>query len=232
MASLTETGTAAVGAVGAGGGGDRSASSARNASNTSNSSNSTATHPIIGTGRYATIEEVLNAHHLAAARGHLEDFFGCFHVQGNYLGTDVSENWKVEEFIDFCRPYFGRPKGAWTFTPIPGTRKFILFPDEATASFATFDEQMMSADFKVTTRGTGTVVRVRETDGSSYWLILSYHLSFNVPNDIAKDLCKQIEKYESNQNMAAKHAAADAAAAELIAELGGKGKGKSKSKKK
>jgi hypothetical protein len=188
---------------------------------------------IIGTSRLAEVDDLLNAHHFAAARGSLEDFFGCFHSQGTYLGTDATENWKVSEFVSFCRPYFDREKGGWTYTPIAGTRKIVYLPDIDTATFATFDECMMSADFKVKTRGTGSLIRLSDAVDSSqkYWLILSYHLSFDIPNDLAKDVCSQIERFGNTRSLVSRQAAADAAASELLADLA-KEKSKPKSKKK
>ena len=174
----------------------------------------------VGTGHFLTIDSLLDTFHESAAAGDLGRYFSCFHPKGTFLGTDVTENWSAPEFLIFCRPIFeplGMKKGGWTYTPIAGTRKYNFFPTESECSFATFDECVISSDFKVVCRGSGSVTK--SADG--HWLVFSYHLTFNVPNAIAQQICKDIHKYESASLLRDQTTAADKAAADLLAEFEG-----------
>lgn len=183
---------------------------------------------IIGKGQYQTVEAVLDSFHTAAATANLQTYFGCFHAQGRFLGTDATENWHVNEFYAFSKPYFQRSTSAWTYTPIAGSRKITFFPTASSDAaaiqpflqtaagtnptvFAIFDELLDSESFKATSRGSGTLLY----QPGQGWLVASYHLSFPIPNDIAKDLTKVIHTFE--QSLKTKQA--NKAAEELLAEL-------------
>lgn len=165
---------------------------------------------VIGAGSHATIDGLLDSFHTAAAVGDINAYFGCFHSSGTFLGTDSSEHWSVQEFYTFCLPYFNRPQGGWTYTPIPGSRKIGYFPSDDAPSVAQFDELTTSKDFKCTCRGTGSAMLVE-----GRWLLLQYYLSFPVPNQIAKDICLQIHRHEFGSAVLK----ADRAAEALLKEL-------------
>ncbi len=179
---------------------------------------------IIGKGVYNNIDELLNSFHQAAATAKLQQYFGCFHSNGRFLGTDASENWHVNEFYAFSKPYFQRSSSAWTYNPIAGTRKITYFPTGSSdilsiqpliqsngTIFAIFDELLESESFLATSRGSGTLI-YQHGQG---WLIGSYHLTFPIPNDIAKDMTKTIHNFE----MSLKTKQANKAAEDLLAEL-------------
>jgi hypothetical protein len=163
---------------------------------------------IFGSGSYDRIEDLLDNFHMAAATANLLVYFGCFHPEGRFLGTDSVENWHVSDFYNFSKPYFDRGS-AWVFRPIHNTRKISYFPSEENPVFAIFDELLESESFLATSRGSGTLVY-----NSGKWLIAQYHLSFPIPNDLAKDMTKKIATFES----AIKDQAADIAAQQLIEE--------------
>lgn len=192
---------------------------------------------IIGSIVCSNPTELLDKFHKAAETGNLRQYFGSFHPEGRFLGTDASENWHVNDFYDFSKVYFLRGS-AWTYIPIASTRKFTYFPSEESPILCTFDELLESESFLATSRGSGTLVFDSVKGG---WLIAQYHLSFPIPNDLAKDMTLKISLFEK----AAKEQSAEEAARKLIEEWdnegvggseksggksGGKGKGKGKKK--
>lgn len=157
--------------------------------------------------RFSDINLLLNEFNDAAASASLTRYFGSFaSKQSRFLGTDKSENWTVEEFWDYTSPHFKQGKG-WTYVPIPGSRKIDIYP-----TFAVFDELVSSESFKSTGRGTGTC----EYDSiNNCWYIVTYHLTFPIPNPLAKALCNTIAEYEIKE----KDKDADKIVDELIASL-------------
>jgi hypothetical protein len=166
----------------------------------------------IASSRHNSPDALLNAFHSAAMATDLNAYFGCFHQTSRFLGTDASENWTVEEFYDFSRPYFKAGHG-WSYNLVAGTRKFVHFPSkvEAESMFCTFDEVLLNDGFG-TCRGSGTLVF---DSSSKSWFIAQYHLTFPVPNDLAEDVTKLISAKDVNLQQAK----ADQAAAELLKEL-------------
>lgn len=157
--------------------------------------------------RFSDINLLLDEFNNAAATASLTRYFGCFASNtSRFLGTDKSENWTVEEFWNYTSPHFKQGKG-WTYVPIAGSRKIDTYQ-----TFAVFDELVSSESFKATGRGTGTC----EYDSvNNCWYIVTYHLSFPIPNPLAKALCNTIAEYETKE----KDKNADKIAEELIASL-------------
>lgn len=165
-------------------------------------------YQVIGTGNYSNAIDLLDTFHLAAETANLIQYFGCFHTNGRFLGTDATENWPVNEFYDFSKGYFLRGS-AWTYRPKHETRKLTYFPNESAPLFCIFDELLESESFVATSRGSGTLV----FDGEKgTWLISQYHLSFPILNDLAKEMTRIISVFEASDK------AANAAAQQLIEE--------------
>ncbi|KDO34364.1 hypothetical protein SPRG_01500 [Saprolegnia parasitica CBS 223.65] len=162
----------------------------------------------IGTSAHATVDALLDAFHEAAKVGDLKGYFGCYHKDGRFLGTDASENWHVNDFYDFAKPHFAQGSG-WEYRPIAGSRKITYQPSADVPTFCVFDELLVSADFLATSRGSGTLVFA-----NGAWLVLQYHLTFPIPNDLAKDMTAKIATFE----LRAKDVAAADAAAKLLEE--------------
>lgn len=152
---------------------------------------------IVASSNFADVETLLDAFHRGAATANLRLYFGCFHPEGRFLGTDATENWHVNDFYEFSKPYFLRGKG-WTYTPRPETRKVTMFTDPVSPSsqFCIFDELLDSEDFHATSRGSGTCLY---DSVQNRWLIAQYHLTFPIPNDLAKDMTQKIFLFESSQ---------------------------------
>ncbi|CAK4477444.1 unnamed protein product [Aphanomyces euteiches] len=165
---------------------------------------------IIGAGEYDNVFALLEAFHRGAAEASMSLYFGCFHRDGRFLGTDAQENWHVNEFYDWTQPIFKTGEG-WIFRPIEKSRKVTYFPSEANPTFCIFDELLESEQFKATSRGSGTLVF---NPDKKTWLIGQYHLSFPVPNDITMVVTKKIATFETTL----KEVAAAEAARRLLEE--------------
>lgn len=178
----------------------------------------------IGSARFGTVDLLLDAFHKAASVADLTGYFGCFDVNGRFLGTDASENWSAAEFLAFCKPHFSKGNG-WTYTVQPGSRKVVQFAHhDGSANFCTFDEILFNDSFG-TCRGSGTLIY---SASISSWHVAAYHLSFPIPNEIAHDITATIKAADPGL----KGKLADQAAAELLAELDLEDEKKTKSSKK
>ncbi|ETW05027.1 hypothetical protein H310_04076 [Aphanomyces invadans] len=168
----------------------------------------------IGKGTYTTVDALLDAFHQGAAEASLQLYFGCFHREGRFLGTDATENWHVNDFFDWSLPHFKAGHG-WVFRPISGSRKLTYYPDERNPLFCVFDELVESEQFVATSRGSGTLVFSSDTQT---WLVAQYHLSFPIPNDLATYITKKIAIFEASTKEASAAVAAAEAARRLIEE--------------
>ena len=117
-----------------------------------------------------------NWHHAAAVAD--EDvFFGSIDTNGVYLGTDPSERWTKQEFMDWGMKYFQRDT-AWAFYPY--NRHWELSKD---GKIAWFDE-LLKTHMGVC-RGSG--VLIRHDNG---WKIKQYNLALTLPNEKMKEFRK------------------------------------------
>ena len=122
----------------------------------------------------------------ATAKADAERYFGYFHQDGVFLGTDKNERWPLEAFKAFAEPYFSKGKG-WTY--ISKKRNVSLSPDGKTAWF---DEQLHNDKYG-NTRGSGVLIQQ-----GTQWKITQYVLSFPIPNEVAKDAIKLIQAHEES----------------------------------
>ena len=124
----------------------------------------------------ADADILLDRFHQAASDADAETYFSLFTPSGRFVGTDVTEQWSVEEFRAYAEPYFSQGRG-WTY--VPQEREIRLSPVDCRC-VATFDE-VLSNDSYGLVRGSGTLIR-----GDDGWKIEHYVLSFTVPNDKAR----------------------------------------------
>ncbi len=136
------------------------------------------------------IGAVLDGFHAAASKADAESYFGYFHKDGVFLGTDKTERWTVEAFKAFALPYFSKGKG-WTY--ISNKRHISLSADGNTAWF---DEELHNEKYG-NTRGSGALVKQ-----GNHWKITQYVLSFPIPNEVAKDAIKLIQDFEKSEQNA------------------------------
>jgi hypothetical protein len=176
------------------------------------------------------ISNLLDRFHDSAARSNFEEYFNCFSPNGCFVGTDATEYWTVEEFKLYCEPHFRSPS-AWIYLPISGKRTLFPFSSSTAASassppvMASFDELLQSKSMNCDVRGTGTVVW--NTDKQK-WEILSYYLSFPIPDAVGSRVTRLIGDHLAKASsrrpietvdMGKLEADAEAAAAALLAEL-------------
>lgn len=126
------------------------------------------------------INTLLDNWHIAAAEANFEAYFGPIHEGGRFLGTDASERWTKDQFIEFSKPYFDKGK-AWSFTP---KDRLVFLADEG--NYAWFDEVLDT--WMGPCRGSGILMK---TDQG--WKIMQYNLAILVANDDVKDYLKILE---------------------------------------
>lgn len=119
----------------------------------------------------------LDLWHKNAADANFEAYFNAMTTDSFFIGTDASENWTVEEFKNFSKPYFLRGK-AWSFTAVD--RNVYIYSN---GKIAWFDELLDT--WMGVCRGSGVVKKV---DGE--WKIEHYVLSLTVPNENIREVVK------------------------------------------
>jgi hypothetical protein len=130
--------------------------------------------------------------HLAATNADAPRFFGSMGDQAVYIGTDASERWTKDEFIQFAKPYFDKGK-AWDFKPYD--RKLHVTSDSKIVWFS----ELLSTWMGVC-RGSGVLTWTQ--DG---WKIQQYHLSVTVPNDLIRDFITLVDAYEKKESIKQVH---------------------------
>ena len=131
------------------------------------------------------VETLLDGFHQAASKANGERYFGYFHEEGVFIGTDKNERWTIEEFKAFCEPYFSKGKG-WTYLP---KERHVMFSPDGQAAW--FDEQLFNEKYG-NTRGSGALVKVGES-----WKLTHYVLSFPIPNDVANEVVGIVQTFEN-----------------------------------
>jgi hypothetical protein len=130
----------------------------------------------------SAVDSLLDGWHRAASRADEAAYFGAMADESVFLGTDATERWTKQQFIDWSKQYFDRDT-AWTFTP--RSRNVIFSRD---GRVAWFDEVLDSKSYGEC-RGTGVV----QWDGSQ-WKIEHYNLTIPIPNDLADEFVKRIRE--------------------------------------
>lgn len=132
----------------------------------------------------AAIHHVLDQYHLAAAQADGEKYFNLMTDEAVFLGTDKTERWTKEQFLQFAMPYFNQGKG-WTYVP---QKRHVTVMSSGTVAF--FDEVLENKKYGIC-RGSGVLVN---TD--SGWRISQYNLTILVPNGVADKVIEQIKEFE------------------------------------
>jgi hypothetical protein len=129
------------------------------------------------------INKTLDAWHKAAAEANFNAYFGTMTDDAIYIGTDPTENWDMNAFKAFAKPYFDRGK-AWDFKAL---ERNIYF--DKSGKMAWFDE-LLNTQMKIC-RGSGVLVKIGKE-----WKIKHYVLSMTVPNDNTNEVVKIKEGIE------------------------------------
>ncbi|HET8854951.1 MAG TPA: nuclear transport factor 2 family protein [Salinimicrobium sp.] len=118
---------------------------------------------------------LLDSWHMAAAKADFEKYFGKMTDDAVFIGTDASENWTLEEFKAYSKPFFEKGQ-AWTMT---ASDRNIYISDSG--KIAWFDELLNSSMGMI--RGSGVAVM-----DNGEWKIQHYVLSYTIPNELAKEV--------------------------------------------
>jgi hypothetical protein len=112
----------------------------------------------------------LNNWHKAASEANFEGYFGLMDSISIFIGTDASENWDLNKFKSFSKPYFDKGK-AWSFETLERNVYVNNF-----GNFVWFDELLNT--WMGTCRGSGVLEKKENS-----WKIKHYVLSVAIPND-------------------------------------------------
>jgi len=130
------------------------------------------------------INIILDSWHKAAANAEFDNYFSYMSSNGVFIGTDASENWQLDAFKTFSKPFFDKGK-AWNFSSL---KRNIYF--DKSQNTAWFDE-LLDTQMKIC-RGSGVLIR----EGKN-WKIAHYVLSMTIPNDNTDEVVKIKEKIEN-----------------------------------
>ena len=122
-----------------------------------------------------SIYKTIDAWHEAAANADFDSYFKLMTEDAVFIGTDATENWQLEEFKEFSKPYFDKGK-AWSFTSLE--RNVYL---NSNKNLAWFDE-ILDTQMGLC-RGSGVVVLTENG-----WKIKHYVLSITIPNPKVKNV--------------------------------------------
>jgi hypothetical protein len=135
------------------------------------------------TAEEARVADVLDALHEAASAADFDSYFGLYATEFIFLGTDATERWDRDQFMEYARGPFSRGRG-WTYAPIE--RHVYIAADGATAWF---DERLDNANLGET-RGSGILVRE-----SGAWKVAQYNLTIPIPNGLAREVVARIREH-------------------------------------
>lgn len=121
------------------------------------------------------INKALDAWHMAAAEANYENYFNSMTKDAVFIGTDATENWGLDAFKSFSKPYFDKGK-AWSFTAVE--RNIYMHDDNKLAWF----DELLDTQMKLC-RGSGIMKLVDKE-----WKVQHYVLSLAVPNDNVKEV--------------------------------------------
>jgi ketosteroid isomerase-like protein len=130
------------------------------------------------------INTTIDSWHKAASNAEFDNYFSYMTSNGVFIGTDASENWQLDAFRTFSKPYFDKGK-AWSFRSL---QRNIYF--DKSQNTAWFDE-LLDTQMKIC-RGSGVLIK----EGNN-WKIAHYVLSMTVPNDNTNEIVKIKEKIEN-----------------------------------
>lgn len=125
----------------------------------------------------AQVNLVLNEWHEAAAQANYENYFSKMSKDAIFIGTDATENWHLEDFKTFAKPYFDRGK-AWSFSTL---ERHVYINSEG--DIAWFDE-LLDTQMEIC-RGSGVLILT-----SKGWKIQHYVLSMTIPNENVDEVVK------------------------------------------
>ncbi|PRP67899.1 nuclear transport factor 2 family protein [Nonlabens agnitus] len=143
---------------------------------------------ITGCSSYQTIPEtqvnqVIDQWHEAAANAQFETYFDLMSNDAVFIGTDATENWQLEEFKAFAKPFFDKGK-AWSFTSLERNIYSV--------NGVTYFDELLDTQMGVC-RGSGVI---KKQNGKP--VIAHYVLSIAVPNDNVASLTEMKKIWDAS----------------------------------
>ena len=123
------------------------------------------------------VSKVLDDLNAFATAADFKNYFNLYATESTFIGTDATEIWNKEEFMNYAKPYFDKGK-AWNFTSL---KRNITF--SADGKYAWFDE-LLETQMKLC-RGSGVLEKI-----GNQWKIKQYVLSQTIPNDVNNEVIK------------------------------------------
>lgn len=123
------------------------------------------------------VAQLLDRLNELASQADFKNYFDLYAEESVFIGTDATEVWNKEQFMDYAKPHFARGRG-WNFKSL---QRNIYFSKDGTIAW--FDE-ILDTQMKIC-RGSG----VLEKQGKQ-WKIRQYVLSSAIPNDVADQVIK------------------------------------------
>ena len=131
------------------------------------------------------IDRKISDWHQAAAEADLETYSSFMTKDAVFIGTDPTEYWIGQDFIDFAKPYFDRGK-AWTFYKL--NRHIYIGSAKQTAWF----DELLDTPMGIC-RGSGILVKQKDQ-----WKIKHYVLSITIPNENVESIKKLNRKFNQS----------------------------------
>jgi hypothetical protein len=132
------------------------------------------------------INETINLWHTAASKANFDEYFNLMTKKSVFVGTDATENWQIDAFKAFSKPYFDKGK-AWSFKPL---KRSIYFSENQKTAW--FDE-LLDTQMKIC-RGSGVLIKE-----NGKWKIAHYVLSMTIPNEKTNEVVKIKDQIETNE---------------------------------
>ncbi|MEH6658651.1 nuclear transport factor 2 family protein [Leeuwenhoekiella marinoflava] len=130
------------------------------------------------------INSQLEKWHKAAADADFDAYYDLMTEDAVFIGTDADENWQLDQFKAYAKPYFDKGK-AWSFTTLERT---IYHPKKSKITW--FDE-LLDTQMGIC-RGSG----VMRLDGKE-WKVQHYVLSIAVPNENVSEVTQIKKEHDS-----------------------------------
>jgi hypothetical protein len=109
--------------------------------------------------------------HKAAGEANFKEYFDLMDESSIFIGTDATERWNKQEFMDYAKPHFDKGK-AWNFTSL---ERNVDFSEDGKTAWI---DELLNTQMKIC-RGSGVLVKE-----NGKWLIKHYVLSMTIPNDL------------------------------------------------
>jgi len=122
-----------------------------------------------------SVDSLLTNWHQAASDADFDAYFDAIDSISIIIGTDATEYWSKEEFIDFAKPYFDKGE-AWDFKTLE--RNVYL---NRNADVAWFDELLDT--WMGTCRGSGVLEK-----SCCGWKLKHYVFTIPIPNEVVDEV--------------------------------------------